>query len=131
MTNLLKPIGYLIALVAAFVFALFFPHTTFEGSAIGIVTTLTGLLGLTDWRTQFDNFEGYFKSKTLVGALLALIPALGFCVISLFGVVLPSWVQTLLTWILTAGGGTSLVGIFAANAKATPVSTTPPTGLSK
>jgi len=121
--NFLKPIGYLLALIAAFVFALIFPGTGFEATAIGIVATLAGMLGLTDWRKNFDNFEGFFKSKTLVGALLALIPVITQLVISTLGIHAPDWVTTLMTWLLSAGGGTSLVGIISANVNAntTPV----------
>ena len=116
--NFLKPIGYLIALIAGFVFALLFPGTGYETTIVGAVASIVGLFGLTDWRMNFDKFEGFFKSKTLVGGLLAFIPAVASVVISLVGFHLPDWASTLMTWLLTAGGGTSLVGIFSANNKA-------------
>jgi uncharacterized membrane protein len=116
--TLLKPIGYLVALIAGFVFAILFPGVGFEAATIGIVTTVAGMVGLTDWRKNFDNFEGFFKSKTLVGALLALIPVVAFTIITVFGIKVPEYVTTLMNWLLTAGGGTSLLGIINANQKA-------------
>ena len=117
--NLLKPIGYLLALVAGFIFSVFFPGSGIENSLVGLIATVAGLLGITDWRAQFDNFEGYFKSKTTIGAFLVFIPVLASVVIgTLLHVVIPQWAQVLIDWLLTAGGGTALIGIFHANTKA-------------
>ena len=131
-SNLLKPIGYLIALVAGFVFTIFFPNSGFEATSVGVVATIMGLVGITDWRTQFDNFEGFFKSKTTIGAVIAFIPVLiSVVVIGFLHITLPGWATTLIDWVLTAGGGTTIIGVFHANLKAS-VDTTgaPPTGLS-
>lgn len=118
--NLLKPIGYLVALIGGFVFAIFFPGSGFEVSAVALTSTIMGLVGISDWRTQFDNFEGFFKSKTLFGSLITLIPVvISVVVVGFFNVHIPDWATTILEWVLSAGGGTALLGIFHANAKAT------------
>jgi hypothetical protein len=117
MKTLLAPIGYLIALVAAFLFVFVFKGTGFESTAIPLIASILGYFGLTSWRTNFDNFETWFKSKTIVGALIVVVPVVAIVVLSLCSVGLPAWVLTLLGALVTAGGGTSIIGVFDAYTK--------------
>lgn len=116
----LKLIFSIIALVIAFVLTFFAPVPGWEGVIITLVTAIAGKMGITSWRETYDNFKSYFESKTIWGALVVVIPILALVILPLLGVVLPELVITGAIWLITAGGGLTLWGVFDALEKADP-----------
>ena len=113
----LAPIGYLLALVAAFLIVFIFPGSGLENTIVPLIASVFGYLGLADWRAKLGAFETWFKSKTLVGALLVALPIIGVVVCAIFVIPVPGIIMTILTTLITIGGGTSIYGIFDANQK--------------
>ena len=121
MGNLIKPIAYLIAMILAFVFTFVTGASGWEGTVIPIVGTITSLVGVTNWRKQFDQFEAYFKSKTIIGSLVTAIPILAIViVVHIAHVEMAAWLTYVLNGMLVIGGGTFLLGLFDAFYKADP-----------
>jgi len=121
MGNLIKPIFYLLAMVAAFVFTHVTGVSGLEGTIIPMIGSIASIIGVTKWRSNFDQFENYFKSKTIVGSLLTGIPILLIVVVvHIVHVEMATWLTYVLNGILAIGGGTFLLGLFDAFYKADP-----------
>ena len=121
MNELAKPIFYLLAMIAAFVFTYFTGLGGAETFIVPILGTLASVFGITKWRSNFDAFEGYFKSKTVLGSLLTAVPILVIVVVvHIVHVEMAQWLQYILDGILAIGGGTFLLGLLDALFKADP-----------
>ena len=109
---MLKLIFSLVALIAAFIFALVIPGSGLEEQIIAVITGLAGALGITNWRLNFDVAKQWFSSKTILGSLLVVIPIIAIIALPLLGVILPAWLALVLNVLIVGGGGTTLWGIF-------------------
>jgi hypothetical protein len=117
--NMFKLIASIVTLIIAFLFAFIFPGAGWETLVITLVAGLAAQVGITNWRSQYEMAKNWFKSKTLVGSLLVVVPLILIAVMNFFSFGLPSWVLQILTWLLTVGGGTALSGIIDATTKNT------------
>jgi hypothetical protein len=108
----LKLAGGLAALLAAIAFVFVFPGAGGEDAIVSIVAAILGQLGLTKWRESYNLTKGYLKSKTIVGALLVVLPVVALSVFALFSIAVPEYVTYVLTALVVAGSGTALFGIF-------------------
>jgi hypothetical protein len=109
-----KLVGSIAALIIAFVFTFVFPGSGFEQTLIVIAASIAGQIGLTSWRTDFDLINGWMKSKTIVGALIVVIPAIIVVLLPFVWAAAPAWVLYVLGAISVGGGGTVIVGILNA-----------------
>jgi hypothetical protein len=116
---MVKLIGSIAALIIAFVFTFVFPGSGFEQTLLVIAASIAGQIGLTSWRTDFDLINGWMKSKTIVGALIVIVPALICILLPFVWAAAPAWILYVLGAISVGGGGTVIVGILNAPA-ATP-----------
>ena len=119
MSGIIKPIFYLLAMIAAFVFT-FVPETAgYMDVALGVLGSIASVLGITTWRATFDEFKGYFSSKSVMGAVLTAVPILITIVaVHILGSELQGWILWLVDGLLVIGGGTFLLGLFDAFYKA-------------
>jgi hypothetical protein len=108
----LKLFGGVIALAVAAVFTFIFPGSGFEDAVVTVLVAIAGQFGLTSWRNSYDLAKGYLKSKTVVGAALTALPLVAIVALPLFGVIVPEYVNYVLTALVVAGAGTTLYGIF-------------------
>jgi len=86
---MLQLVFSIIALIAAAVFGVFLPGTSFEAQAIAIVTGLAGAFGVVNWRTKFNAAKEWFQSKTVFGALIVAIPVLILTIAPMVGILIP------------------------------------------
>ncbi len=112
--TLLKLIGGIIALVAAFVFTFVFPTAGAEQLVIQVVAAVLGAFGISNWRTNYGLAKDWFKSKTIVPAILVMVIVVAVTVLSFINIGLPPLVMTLLQGVVVALGGVGLWGIFDA-----------------
>jgi hypothetical protein len=110
----LKIISGIIALIVAFIVVFFVPDTSWVEPVVGIISTGLGYFGITNWRASYDAAFTYFKSKTIWGAIIVVVPLLIVVISPLIGLVLPATVSTALMWLVTGGGALTLYGIFSA-----------------
>lgn len=103
----------IIALVAAAIFAVFFPGTGIETTIIALVAGIAGAFGVTNWREKYDAAKAWFQSKTKLSVILVALAIIVLLVAPLF-VVLPENVVYILNLIIAGGGATGLWGIFSA-----------------
>lgn len=111
---MIKLIASILALVAAFVFVFIFPGSGFEETAISLAASIAGALGLKSWRENYGVIKQWFESKTVLGALIVVIPLLLLVLAPLFSWVLPEWAVYVATALIVGGGGTLFYGIFDA-----------------
>lgn len=111
-----KLIFSLIALILAFTFTFFAPGLQYIDQIVVVVGTVAGFLGVTNWRATYQNAVDLFKSKTIWGAVIVVIPMLIIVIVPIF-FQLPHEVNEVLMWIVTGGGGLTLYGIFDATKK--------------
>ena len=114
MTDIIKLIGSLVALILAFILVYFFPGAGWEVGVVSALSTVAGAFGLTKWRDRFEAAKKWFQSKTKLGALFVALPLIFFIAAPVFGFEFADWLKTLLTGIVVAGGGNILFGIFDA-----------------
>lgn len=112
--TILKLIGGIIALVAAFVFTFVFPTAGAEQLVIQVVAAVLGAFGISNWRTNYGLAKDWFKSKTIVPAILVMVIVVAVTVLSFINIGLPPLVMTLLQGVVVALGGVGLWGIFDA-----------------
>lgn len=112
--TLLKLIFGVLALIAAGIFTFLFPGAGFEQLVIGIVTSVAGALGISNWRTSYGLAKEWFKSKSIVSVLIAGVSVIAVTVISFFGLAVPELVITILKGLVGIFGLGSLWGIFDA-----------------
>lgn len=120
MKDLLKPIAFFLALIAAALFTYVFPGSGLEQVIVPFVGSLLGYLGLKSWRDDYGLFKAWFKSKTVVGAFVVVLPVVVFAASSLFNFSLSPTLNTIFTGLIAVGGGTSLFGIWDAYKKNKP-----------
>lgn len=111
---MLKLIGSLAALVIAFVFVFLFPGSGFEETLISLIASVGGALGLKSWRKNYGVIKEWFESKTVLGALIVVVPLLVLVLAPVFSWMLPGWAVYLATALIVGGGGTLFYGIFDA-----------------
>lgn len=111
-----KLIFYLIALIMAFVFTFFAPGLEYVDQIIVVVGSIAGFFGVTEWRSTYQKAVDLFKSKTIWGTVIVVVPMLVLVIVPIF-VELPQGVKEILMWIVTGGGGLTLYGILDATKK--------------
>jgi len=117
MKELLRPVAFFLALIGAALFTYVFPGSGIEQVLVPAVGSLLGYMGLKTWRDDYGQFKLWFKSKTVIGALLVVVPVFVLAASILFGFMLPDFVTSIITGLITVGGGTSITGILHAYIK--------------
>ena len=112
--TLLKLIGGIIALVVAFVFTFIAPGSGVEQMVVQVAAALLGAFGISNWRINYGLAKDWFKSKSIVSAILVMVVVIGVTALSFFNVGLPAMAITILQGIVVALGGVGLWGIFDA-----------------
>lgn len=119
MSGIIKPIFFLLAMIAAFVFTFVTGASGYEEVGIGVIGSIASVLGITKWRATFDEFKGYFASKSIMGAAMTAVPILvSIAAVHIFGTELQGWIKWAIDGLLVIGGGTFLLGLFDAFYKA-------------
>lgn len=113
--TLLKLIGGIIAMIAAFVFTFLFPGAGAEQLVIQVAAAILGALGISNWRVNYGLAKEWFKSKSIVSAILVMVVVIAVTVLSFLNIGLPPVVITILQGIVVALGGVGLWGIFDAS----------------
>lgn len=108
-----KSLGFsLLAFIIAGVFALSGDVSGFQYTDLIIsgIASIAGVLGVTNWRNQFDQYVEWFKSKTKGGAIITAVTMIAIAVITAFNVEVPAIVLTFLKFIVVGGGGWTFLG---------------------
>lgn len=112
--NLAKLIFGLVALVLAFLTVFVPPIAAIIPHAVGAVAAIAGLVGIKNWRENYGAVKAWMESKTILGALIVVLPVIALVVLPFVGVALPQIVTDTLFWIVAGGGGLVVYGIFDA-----------------
>jgi len=114
MKNSISFIAALTSLLLAFIFVYVFPNSGGETLIVGILGTVFSYFGI-DWRLKYSEVKTWVKSKTIWGIALVFFPALAMFIlpffidfdsINFYGHSL----KDILVWVITAGGGTFIIG---------------------
>lgn len=114
--NLIELIGSLMALVAAFVFAVIVPGSGLETVIIPLAGSIAGHFGLKNWRENYGIAKNWFESKTVIWSSIVAGAVILIVVLPLI-FMLPEWINYILYGLVTVGGGGTLIGIFDAAEK--------------
>jgi len=110
MTYNLKSFAFgIVAFVGAFLVMFVFPDFEYN-SIVGIVSTVGGFLGISNFRSKFDKAVAFFKTKTMTGALITAVPMVIFALSGFFHFNLPPWLIEALKVLVELGGGWILLG---------------------
>lgn len=112
--TIIKLIGGVLALIAAFVFTFIAPGAGWEQLVVQIAAAVLGAFGISDWRVNYGLAKEWFKSKTIVPAILVMVVVIAVTALSFFNIGLSPIVVTVLQGIVVALGGVGLWGIFDA-----------------
>lgn len=112
--TLLKLIGGVLAMIAAFVFTFVFPGSGAEQMVVQVAAAILGALGISNWRVNYGLAKDWFKSKSIISSILVMVVVIAVTALSFFNVALPPVVITILQGIVVALGGVGLWGIFDA-----------------
>lgn len=85
-----------------------------ETTAIAVVSALASSFGVTDWRKKFGIAKEWYKSKSIVFAILGSICLIALIVVNVFSFGLPAIVITIINSLLGIFGAGTLWGIFEA-----------------
>jgi len=112
-----KLISGLTALLIAFLFVFVVKDFSSVEMVITLIASIFGFWGITDWRKQYDKAVAFFKSKTIIGAIMVALPMMLLSIFKFFGFVVPDYIIEMLKYLVQAGGGWLIFGASHAVAK--------------
>jgi hypothetical protein len=115
--NVKSLVAGVIALVIAFLFGFVINDPGTSELVIGLLATVGGFFGITNFRSTFDSYAEMFKTKTMAGALIVAVPMLGYFIITIFGIEVSESIMKFLEYIIQIGGGWLVLGASHALAK--------------